>query len=99
MGADHNTCDFAELKKRTDYTVGLLDIPKKVCYNERNTEDHPPVNLTAERVKTMNAMMNNTVCLYAYEYQQFCFSFQQGEESCFVLRTGHTGVCSAALTG
>ena len=47
----------------------------------------------------MNAMMNNTMSLYVFEYQQFCFFLQQEEESCFVLRTGHTGVCSAALTG
>ena len=47
----------------------------------------------------MNAMMNNAMSLYVFEYQQFCFFLQQEEESQFVLRTGYTGVCSAALTG
>ena len=50
----------------------------------------------------MNAMMNNAMLtaasLYVYEYQQYCFFLQQ-EKSYFVLRTGHTGICSAALTG
>jgi hypothetical protein len=45
----------------------------------------------------MNAMRTNAMNLCAFEYQQFCFFLQQEEESCFVLRTGHTGVCSAAL--
>ena len=83
----------------SDYTTGLLDISAPVCYNMLNAGQEARDILTNERVKTMNAMMNNAMNLYVFEYQQFCFFLQQEEESCFVLRTGHTGVCSAALTG
>lgn len=64
-----------------------------------------PENLTNERVKTMNAIRNNVMPtamftnLYAYEYQQFRFFLQWQEESSIVLRTRHTSVCSASLTG
>jgi hypothetical protein len=87
------------------YTAGLLDIGQKVCYNVLNAGRTARGNLTDERVKTMNAMMNNAVptavsaSLYVFAYQYYCFFLQQEEESCFVLRTGHTGVCSDALTG
>ena len=81
------------------YITGLLDISVPVCYNVLNAGQKARDILITERVKTMNAMMNNAMSLYAFEYQQFCFFLQQEEESCFVLRTGHTGVCSAALTG
>ena len=81
------------------YTNGLLDIFGKVCYNVLNAGQRACGILTNERVKTMNAMMNNAMSLYVFEYHQFGFFLQQEEERCFVLRTGHTGVCSAALTG
>ncbi|MBQ6040332.1 MAG: hypothetical protein IJL32_06130 [Oscillospiraceae bacterium] len=81
------------------YTTGLLDIPGKVCYNVLNAGQKAREILTNERVKTMNAMRTNAMYLYVFEYQQFRFFLQQEEESAFVLRTGHTGVCSAALTG
>ena len=81
------------------YTTGLLDISVPVCYNVFNAGQAARDILTNERVKTMNAMMNNAMNLYVFEYQQFCFFLQQEEGSQFVLRTGHTGVCSAALTG
>ena len=85
------------------YTIGLLDSSGKVCYNVLNAGQEARAILTTERVKTMNAMMNKpvltAVSLYAFEYQQYNFFLQQEEESCFVLRTEHCGVCSAALTG
>jgi len=46
----------------------------------------------------MKAIMNNAVCLFSFEYQQFCYFLQQ-ENGAFVLHAKHTGVCSAALTG
>ena len=76
-----------------------------MCYNVLNAGQAARENLNAERVKTMNAMMNNAVLtaasasMYVFAYQYYCFFLQQEEESCFVLRTGHTGVCSDALTG
>ena len=60
-----------------------------------------PVILTNERVKTMNAIMNNAMSayIYAFDHQQSSFFLQQREESSVVLRTGRNCVCSVALTG
>ena len=83
------------------YTAGLLDIFRKLCYNE-HIDGNNPANqiLTNERVKTMNAIMNNAELtagrLYSERYQHMSF-FRYGE-SAVVLRTEHTGFCSAALT-
>ena len=63
-----------------------------------NGNDPAQQILTNERVKTMKAIMNNAVCLFRFEYQQFCYFLQQ-ENGAFVLHAKHTGVCSAALTG
>ena len=80
------------------YTTGLLDIFRKLCYNVLNEGRKAREILTNERVKTMKAIMNNAVCLFSFEYQQFCYFLQQ-ENGAFVLHAKHTGVCSAALTG
>ena len=80
------------------YTTGLLDISVPVCYNKHNAGQTAREILTNERVKTMKAIMNNAVCLFSFEYQQFCYFLQQ-ENGAFVLHAKHTGVCSAAFTG
>lgn len=60
-----------------------------------------PVILTNERVKTMNAIMNNamSVYIYAFDIQQSSFFLQQREENSVVLCTGRNCVCSVALIG
>jgi len=83
---------------RIRYTSGLLDISGKVCYNVFKAGQTAREILTNERVKTMKAIMNNAVCLFSFEYQQFCYFLQQ-ENGAFVLHAKHTGVCSASLTG
>ena len=87
-----------------NYTTGLLDILRKVCYNDdsEGKTSRLPMILTNERVNTMNAIMNKVLSArlyddYQYEYD-YSFSFDWQDESFSVLRT-NTGTCSAFPPG
>jgi len=60
-----------------------------------------PEILTNERVKTMNAIMNNAMSAYicAFDFQQSSYFFQQEDNGSVLLRTDQKSACSVALTG
>ena len=97
-----NTTFFSTHETPQNYTTGLLDIHRNLCYNDDSEGKDFTDILTNERVKTMNAIMNKVLSArlyddYQYEYE-FSFSFDWQDESFNVLRT-NTGTCSDPISG